>query len=528
MRFICNTTAKKSPVLKGLTLKCLFGAGVFCAFLAGCDDDDDAKPEDAAPLPAEDAPAKPPQDAEVTEDATEEDAEPQDAAPGECPTTDPWITVNQIPASMNGSAPFLNQKGEQEAFTLLLPTGGFTLEVMGDPKHLYKLSSMGCGSRDSHAEATEIAEGYQLAIAENAFSAGKLTCSALLRDPCTSERKKLSLEIQVQERTPEIDPFEEIDRWLIVTSRDAWTLNLGTKADGTPDFTTEEAPNGLPDLDEALLAVGFASPAAYDPESQNALAKTQSARFKAELLKQTMTELRALFLQPEDGRLTNDSVRVQFYIEGDADAPKAEDFESQDFSMIALGGGSLTDSALGRAALDWNNQQKDDNVTLPARGVFTNSLAALFLTHSAGKMVFSSFAPALGGTPIGEAEGDEALFEPTSAVGFTTRASTVQSALPLLARGIAALTAHEIGHSLGLVPYGAPPYGLFAGENNAAFIEAPSTGAHIDTAGYNVMQQGSALSGSGMELLTAKPAFNALNRAYLQRRLLVLPQSSQP
>jgi len=103
------------------------------------------------------------------------------------------------------------------------------------------------------------------------------------------------------------------------------------------------------------------------------------------------------------------------------------------------------------------------------------------------------------------------------------------AAMDLVRGGLAALTSHEIGHSLGLVAYGPPPPGAFADEKLAEFIANPggSVGPHIDTAGQNLMQAG---PGSGnlppmsLGFLMSPWFFNELNLAYLQGRVVLLPK----
>ncbi|MBL6975155.1 MAG: hypothetical protein ISR64_05430 [Deltaproteobacteria bacterium] len=103
------------------------------------------------------------------------------------------------------------------------------------------------------------------------------------------------------------------------------------------------------------------------------------------------------------------------------------------------------------------------------------------------------------------------------------------AAMDLVRGGLAALTSHEIGHSLGLVAYGPPPHGAFADEKLAEFIANPggSVGPHIDTAGQNLMQAG---PGSGnlppmsLGFLMSPWFFNELNLAYLQGRVVLLPK----
>jgi hypothetical protein len=96
----------------------------------------------------------------------------------------------------------------------------------------------------------------------------------------------------------------------------------------------------------------------------------------------------------------------------------------------------------------------------------------------------------------------------------------------LLGRLLGALTAHEMGHALGLVAPGPPPCGLFGGETEAAFTNPSRTNiTHIDTPGFNIMEAGPGSAPDARldigQYFTI-PSFNRLNLAYLRGRLLLL------
>jgi hypothetical protein len=98
------------------------------------------------------------------------------------------------------------------------------------------------------------------------------------------------------------------------------------------------------------------------------------------------------------------------------------------------------------------------------------------------------------------------------------RSTQIDTALADLARFTAVVTAHECGHSVGLVQNGAMPDGLYGGDT----VNFPgSSDGHIRTAALfpsgaiNVMSP--ALSYS----LAINPAtaFNSLNKAYLREQV---------
>ena len=110
---------------------------------------------------------------------------------------------------------------------------------------------------------------------------------------------------------------------------------------------------------------------------------------------------------------------------------------------------------------------------------------------------------------------------PTDDPELVERHTLYSLVIELFGRAIAATLAHEIGHSLGLVPPGPPPGGLFAGMKGLAFTDHTLDDSHIDTPGLNIMQTGKVTN--WMEALSQAPRFNALNLAYLRRRLVVGP-----
>jgi hypothetical protein len=93
-------------------------------------------------------------------------------------------------------------------------------------------------------------------------------------------------------------------------------------------------------------------------------------------------------------------------------------------------------------------------------------------------------------------------------------------AVDSLARVVATILAHEIGHSIGLVANGAPSPGLFGGEYNASFAGPYTTDYHIDTPGNNIMAAAISFT-SAIASGSNVPHFNEMNMAYLLERILV-------
>ncbi|MDP6945415.1 MAG: hypothetical protein QF464_14800, partial [Myxococcota bacterium] len=178
---------------------------------------------------------------------------------------------------------------------------------------------------------------------------------------------------------------------------------------------------------------------------------------------------------------------------------------------------------VGMAELDPNNQNHEDN-TVYGRGVYPTGIVRQALANPLGVLLLASILPHMG-TPIGDDPGDAVFvqpgFVPDTCVDTDTadRYTVLSLAIEFGGLAIASTLAHEIGHSLGLVPAGPPPGGLFAGVEGLAFTDNTIDDDHIDTPGLNVMQTGKVTN--WMEALSQSPRFNALNMAYLRRRLVV-------
>jgi hypothetical protein len=502
------------------------------ALLAGCggdggDDDDGAR--DAAPavdmMPTPDLDAGP--DAAVLADAVvPADAAVADAAPPIA--TRVWVGVNDIPEDMLGAAP-ARWMDAPVTFAWTLPPDRWTIEVHVEagpgwqpddmPYLLWRFVSAAhapvvIGAGDVSPEGGEWAaiEGGRVWRAQvvNAPSpdAGDYTLQAKVGDLLSTP-----LRLAVAPLTPEADPFDAVDRWVVVFSRDLGTVRVDY-ADRAFTVVTEGGPDGTPDFEEALAAVGLLG-------GDDAWREAILGRVR-ESMRGWMH--RFFWLGP-DGAIGDDSVRIRIAFEGDADAPAPD---AEGWSRIAVGGDDPHPEEgrafFGRAALDWNNTSVDDD-TQPGRGIFTTSFLRFLMVNPITAILVAEYAPASGGHPFGSEPGDAALLTPdldpaTLPEAQRTRAARFKLLMDYVPLALASVTAHEIGHSLGLVKPGPPPYGLLGGVEGPWVVE-PLDEDHIDTPGPNLMQSGRSFRLS--EAFGEPPAFNAPNLAYLRRRLVVLP-----
>ncbi len=475
------------------------------------------------------------------------------------------LTVNRIPVAMNGSVPFTNKSGALESFKLALPRSGFSVDVswrgsLARPETLKVVATAplgsGAGALPAGSDLTPLFKrepeaARWLVPPELAAAAGTLALKATLGDG--AQTLESSLEVEVVERTFLLDPFRLEDTWLLVFSQDLYTIARTTTAAGALALASSAQPNGLADFEEDLRAVGLGTasmlPAAAALVRDGATGT--NAILRAWIEREIVSAVRRAYLLGADGSTTPDSVRIRFLAESDPAAPKLSAYQQQTlkggesakaFSAIAIGGGDVSKALLGLSkTLDERNLTNEKN-TGPTYGVFTSRAIATLIellekdamVKGVFKVLFGDFIPelGLGGKPVGElaldAEVLAAGFDPKQASpAAAARHQKLKFIVETLGRLCGALTAHEIGHSLGLVADGPPPHGLFGGESKASFVNgARTTTGHIDTPGFNLMEAGPGSAPNAplepLQYLT-EPRFNELNLAYLQGRVLLLP-----
>jgi len=254
-----------------------------------------------------------------------------------------------------------------------------------------------------------------------------------------------------------------------------------------------------------------------------------------------VAEIRRYYRIAPDGT-PRDGIDFAIHVAGDLGAPASADFDpAGDFSMMRLGG--TLGANLGRSQFaPWNQGRVDD--TSIDLGVATGTLLSMLVT-TAG--VIEELYPILPG--IGVAVGDHPADATVLAPGYDRWAVDADADAALrfddlrriarrLGEAIGAVTAHEMGHAMGLIPDGPPPCGLFGDRADIDFMGDQRTDSHhADYPGLNLMQAGNGLVGAlvdgldwievpdGYRLVDLALVFSQENRlspyelAYFQRRL---------
>ena len=502
-------------------------------------------------------------------DARQVDAPRPDSAPSGPDQFVPFsllCTVNKIPAAINGSKPYTDKNGASQAFVLAVPTHGFTVDLSwagseARPATLRVVADRALGSgAGALAAGTDLASRFKqgagsaswLVPAALALQPGVVTFTATLNQGATE--RSSSVTVEAVTKTFMLDPFRLQDTWVIVFSRDLFTIKGVAGAGGKWGITSTKGKNGVADFEEDLrvLGLGTAKMLPVNAKLKRDGATGTNAIVRAWIERLIVAAVRRAYLLKADGSLDADSVRLRVLPEGHAQAPAASSFSyqklvggetSKNFSLISVGGGDLIQPFLGRSkTVDLRNVQNEDNLS-PGYGVLTTNalgyVIKLVNADPAVKMLLRQLLGGLipelgeGGKRVGESPLDAQIlapgFDPKKASPAAAERHTKLSfAVELFGRLLGALTAHEMAHSLGLVAGGAPPYGLFGGEHKAGFVnKLRTTPGHIDTPGFNIMEAGpSSAPNAPFNLLSymTDPRFNALNLAYMQGRILLLPQ----
>ncbi|MSP92596.1 MAG: hypothetical protein EXR79_12475 [Myxococcales bacterium] len=434
-----------------------------------------------------------------------------------------WLGVNDLPENVIGNPP----ASGSVAFHWALPETDWTLDVHvlhtgpGQPAAPPDLQAEGADGQWIDLDRKNVAVApwipapggsrWTAAVVGSLVSPGTLRLRARVGVVAS-----LPLRVQIAVRTAALHPFDQDDHWLLTFDRDSGKLMVAGSVDTGLQVTATAAPDGTADWIEALEAIGL----------QGGDAKFNAA-LRTRLLERMRQHLRTFYHQdPTTGVFGPNSVRVHLHFQGDD--PVA--WQGKPLSSMAIGGDSPPlagkPTLFGRASFDARNSGPNDD-TKPGYGVFTTAMLRAILSNALSVALVSDFAPAAGGKAFGSVAGDAAFVEPKfdpdalPAGPVRDRGKVFAFAMKYLGLGLAAVTAHEIGHSLGLVQAGWPPHGMLAGEAGPWAVKV-TDGYHLDTEGPNLMQTGASFN--ALDALKDPPFFGPIEIGYLRGRLLVLPK----
>jgi hypothetical protein len=438
------------------------------------------------------------------------------------------LTLNAIDSILNGTGP--------AGGVLQVPENGWNIDVA------YADAGLGVNPSatqvtadvDTHAGGTTFPAGTNLvphlttvsALATSArfavpagvtFPDGPVTLSCTAVDFGGRASTAATFAFRVHHWTDVLRPFEVSAHpsqvWFLDTSRDIESYTTQPITGGAQVVVTS-TPNGRSDFLDVLFVLGLQSSTPIANVS-GSLDSNQVVvqRFQTEMLAQ----LAALY----------PGVNVQFTFTqpaGSFGSASSFAYASFGYSQIMLTGSADLAGVLGAAQLDPNNQRQNNDCILESAttqrlGVFLETMVDVGLGPPAGssfRVQFTPFAPALGGTPIGNNASDGLRLVGTLNDG---RANQIDAAIDGFARFAAVVAAHECGHSVGLVFDGPMPIGLYGGDSTHF---PGSTSGHIHTpslfpsGGTNVMTPQLSYDLT----LDSHTAFESLNLAYLREQVL--------
>ena len=347
------------------------------------------------------------------------------------------------------------------------------------------------------------------------FPSGPLTLTCLVVDASGLGSTPTSFQASVRPFTDVLRPFETATNssqvWFLDFARDIESYTTSTISGGVSVDVVATA-NGRSDFEDLLRIVGLNSstPIANTQGSEDSNVVAQN-RFKTTLLQQ-LSELYS-------------GANIQFTLtrpSGAFGSSSSVSYASIGYSQISIAGASTSAGVLGVAIFDPSNDTQNDNTRtdfLGTRlGIFLHTIVDSGLgppSSSLFRLTFGPFTPALGGTPIGNDPQDD---ERLNGTVTDARFDEIFAAIDDLARFCAVITAHECGHSMGLVQNGAMPLGLYG--NDTTNFPGSSDG-HIRTAALFPAGASNVMSPTLSYSIALNPAttFNSLNLAYLREQV---------
>lgn len=462
------------------------------------------------------------------------------AGDGDAPTIS-LFTLNAIQAELNGTG--------AAGGTLQVPRSGFTIDVNYadassalDANQAFISSSgnvsvsganraPGTDLRDALTVTTGTGSASFAVPASVVFADGAHTLTIIVSDVTGMRSGPATFSCTVRELSNNVRPTESAQVWYLDFSRDIDSYAItGTV---TKTITITEAANAVPDFQDSLRLIGLNSATPLT----NVVGSMNSNEVIVDLLQTRMlTALATLF----------SGVSVSFTLTSPGAFPSGQSsvsYGSLGFSQMCIAGASdsSVNGVLGSALFDPNNDTQNNNCltdfgTSDTRlGVFP--IAAVWVGIRSGattdfRLTFDPFRSDLAGTPIGELTGDAAriveVVNGTNA-GSDPRITQMDSAITKWAQLLAVVTAHECGHSMGLVANDPMPAGLYGNDatNFPLSGSQPSSNANGHIQNTSLFPSGAQnIMSPAIDFEAAQSAsttFNSLNFAYLRERAIYVP-----
>jgi hypothetical protein len=435
------------------------------------------------------------------------------------------VTIAAIDDALNGTGP--------AGGTLQLPPNGFTIDVAYNDNSAIAVDSTRITASVAVAtSAGTINAGDNLrpflttVRADNTgasyrvpttttFPNGPVTLTALVTDISGLGSTPSTFAAAVATFRNELRPFETNANasqiWFLDFSRDVEQFATSAITGGLSVDVTQTA-NGRADFVDLLFILGLAATSPLP----NVQGNRDSNEVTQDLFKQALlVRLGELYA----------GCNVQFTLTqpaGNFGTSASVAYSSFGFSRIAIGGAPSSPGVLGVAIFDDNNATQNDNTRLDFSGTRLGIFLQTIVDSGFGppasslfRQTFAPFTPGFGGTPIGGNSQDGQRLLGTLTDG---RSDAIATAITDLAHFCAVVTAHECGHSMGLVQNGAMPTGLYG--NDSTNFPGSSDGHIRNTALFpagstNVMSP----SLSYTAAINASTAFNSLNLAYLREQV---------
>lgn len=464
------------------------------------------------------------------------------AVVGNAPEHSPLIlTINDIPSFMNGSQAIPLTDSEPYSFNHLVPHDHFdiNLQLLEDPENPIEHDTVRLTAihpddtfdltDELRFDGSEVAEATLEIRDSNAMPPGIIELEVFAQTQDGQPHRR-SLTIETILLPPDQDPRARPTIWLFRDDLDFFTTQRVPLNGSQFSLNSTSGPNGSPDFHEELALMGLLG-------SNDAL----NSLYLAWIRDSIRTETYRYFGIGPDGS-PHDGIEITIVWNGEEDAPDPEDFDpAGTFSMMRFGG--VFDGFVGFSGYSAHNQDRIDNSTV-SRGVASAAVISGLSSTPGISDAFAQTHPELG-TPLGSHEFDSLVlapnFDPYDAQPEVKRRYDALKALARsLALALAPVTAHEMGHAMGLMPDGLPPQGFFGNVQNTELTASRTNSRHADLPGLNLMQAG----GDPLELLgrlgeliereqgidlieiatilSLETRMSSLSRAYLQGRLTYL------